>query len=128
MLTSADFTTMRADVADSLLDTCVIGVMGSASGVEPTAAYTYTANPVACGFAPMPSGEAGGDAPQVTMTDAVLRLALTETVTGDSRIKLTKRFGTTLTTPEYYAVIGEPKRGHTLFVCKLRRLTGGSAQ
>lgn len=127
MLTTADLTEMRADVADSLLDECVIGTAGTQSGVEPTnGTYSYSGSAVACGFSVAPSGEGSGDAPQVSLTDAKLRLPLTATVGNDSRIKLTSRHGTAVT--EYYAVMGEPKRGHTLFVCELRRLTGGNAR
>lgn len=128
MITAAEYISMRADMATSLLDTCILGVPGAQTGPEPTVTYAYTGSAIACGFNADPSREGNGDAPQVTQAEAVLRLPLTAAVTQDSRIALTHRNGAALSGTEYYAVIGAPRRGPTAYVCEIRRLTGGNAR
>jgi hypothetical protein len=109
-------------------DTCVIlsrSTAGDAYGwpVETWSDGTTTV----CGFDPDPKEE-GMDESQVPRFDAMLRLPLAREslITGSARVKITKRYGVTLSTQPVYEVVSGPDRGPSGLVVKLEKVTDGS--
>ncbi|MCC6490678.1 MAG: hypothetical protein IT364_24545 [Candidatus Hydrogenedentes bacterium] len=117
---------MRSTAVATFFDRCRVGTWAGAkkaTGPEPEdpAEYSY-GNALSCGFDAGSSDESD-DGPQSTLTSATIRFPLGTVIAGQDRIMLTQRTGEALAIPEYYAVIGEPRRGQTALVCNVERLT-----
>ena len=128
-LSTTEYTRMRSTAAETFFDTCRIGtatahVYGSADTND--VAPTYS-DGIACGFRPAPVGEAidGSDAPDF---DAVLRLPLDTDVTNVDRVEVTHRHGEALADAQIFTVTGEPARGPSALVLKLKLVTGESSR
>ena len=80
-----------------------------------------------CGYKPTTKEEGQTDS-QVAMFDAELRLPLSRDslIASTTRIKITKRFGVTLSTQPVYKVISGAERGPSGLVVKLELVTDGS--
>lgn len=88
-------------------DLCQIGTFDTVTtGPEPTEAWTY-ASEGRCRFDRVNTRETV-DGDKHSMTNVRIHLPIGVTITGSSRIKLTRRNGATLGTPEYYDVVGDP--------------------
>lgn len=126
MLTAAELAAMRATQAAAMLDACKLLAPTKTTGDFGHEGATYAeGSEIACGFE-SPTAQRGGTLAGVEVAlNARLRLDLVNgaSVTPDHRIKLTKRLGEALTTPEVYRVVGWPKRGATAFVIELERIS-----
>ena len=121
---TGDYAAIRSAAESTFRDKCKIGTATRASGYEPNALTWTYGSEIACGFDAAKSTEVS-DGSAATMTDAVCRIGLSNTITGHNRIQVTERNTTDVT--EYYAIIGEPRRGLSCWVLNLKRLTGNSA-
>ncbi len=120
----AELESMRDAAVHCMLDKCQLGTPTLEGSGDPTAVTWTWSNDVECGFDASASREVA-DGSQASMTDAVLRLPLNVTVRSDMRVRMTYRSGLPVL-PEYYAVLGEPRRGLSAQQVYLRRLTGES--
>jgi len=121
---TGDYADLRAAAEATFRDKCKIGSSTLSSGYDPDARTWAWGTEIACGFDAGKSMEVS-DGSAATLTDAVCRIGLTNTITGHNRIQVTERNGADVT--EYYAVIGEPRRGLSCWVLNLKRLVGASA-
>ena len=114
----------------SLRDLCKIGVYTVGAGTSSAEkAITYPlGSEISCGVKLAKSKEVS-DGSQATMSLGDIMLPLSQSaVVGKDRIYVTKYDGVdALSTPEVYAILGEPLRMRQGFVCNVQRLTGGSA-
>lgn len=102
LIDSRDLAMMRADQTDALWDTCIVQTQSVAVDSYGQGIETFTdGSAIACRFVPW----AGGELREINRSDgtitvirAEVRLPLGTTVTAKDRIKITKRFGETLTT------------------------------
>ena len=124
-ISATEYADLRADAVDTFRDRCKIGSSAISAGYDPTNVVWAYGTEKACGFDATKSKEVS-DGSQATITDAVLRIGLDNLVSGLDRIQVTLRDGATVS--EYYAIIGEPRRGISCFVLNLKRLTGNSAK
>ena len=124
-LSTTELACITAGAEDSMRDECTIGTR-SISGTGPSrpASYAY-GSAIACGFDASKSKEVA-DGSQATLTDAVIRIPLTTVVTGVDRVQVTKRDLTALASPEFYAILGEPRRGISALVLNCKRIVGNS--
>ena len=120
---ATEYDDLRADTEDTFCDLCRIGSSAISAGYDPTNVVWAYGTEKSCGFDAGKSREVS-DGSQATITDAVLRIGLDNLVSGLDRIQVTQRDGEAVT--EYYAIIGEPRRGISCFVLNLKRLTGNS--
>jgi head-tail adaptor len=110
LIDSHDLAMMRADQTDALWDTCVVQTQSVTVDTYGQGIETFTdGTAIACRFVP----SSGREIKEITRRDgtitiirAIVRLPRGTTVTPNDRIKITKRFGETLTTPLVYAVAG----------------------
>lgn len=120
---TTELTRLRAAYAESLQDACKLGTTteNTASTYSSKADYTYGSE-IACGFADVPVGESdnGAEAPVI---DAKVRLPHGTTVTTRHRIKITKRWGSSVTEYEY-AVVKPPHVGPAGVVVDVSLVTG----
>lgn len=125
MLTASDLTGMREVQVLAMMDTCKL-VSRTVSGADafgnPVAGWSEQES--ACGFdALIRQGRSSYEVmpgTDVPVFDARLRLPLTANVTNLDRVRITKRFGETLTKPLLFEVVGNPMRGPTCLVLNLR--------
>ena len=125
VLDTAETTALRADTEATFGDKCKIGTATLTAGYDPTKKTWTYGSEIACGFDAEKSREVS-DGSQATITDAVCRIGLDNLIGGTDRIQITERNGTDVT--EYYAIIGEPRRGVSCWVLNLKRLVGNSAK
>lgn len=110
LIDSQDLAMMRADQTDALWDTCVVQTQSVTVDTYGQGIETFTdGTAIACRFVP----SSGREIKEITRPDgtitiirALLRLPRGTTVTPNDRIKITKRFGETLTTALVYGVAG----------------------
>lgn len=130
LLRAGELTRLQGAQEGGMQDTCVI-VSRTAGSVDaygwPTDGYS-TGNTYVCGLDEDPWKESMG-VTQVGEKLARLRLPLEAFghVEVDDRVKITKRFGVTLTTQPVYVVVGLERRGPSGLVLGLRLVTDGSA-
>lgn len=125
LLTDGELDWMRAAQADHMNDTCVILAYGSTTDENNMPKPTYTAgSEMACGFRARTPREVLERA-EVAMSDGDVRLPIGTSLDRRSRIKITKRHGTTLNPAEVYEIIGAPLRGPSGLVVLLKRATDG---
>lgn len=110
---SSELTGMRSVQVDSLQDTCVIqrhSYSGDTFGQQ-VDVFTDDEDTTACGLDMRPGSERFSNRAMVLNFDATLRLAITESVDEKDRIKVTKRFGTTLSTALVFDIAGPMQQG-----------------
>lgn len=121
---TGDYADIRSAAEATFRDKCKIGTSTLSAGTDPDARTWAWGSEIACGFDAAKSREVS-DGTGATLTDAVCRLGLANTIAGHNRIQVTERNGADVA--EYYAIIGEPRRGLSCWVLNLKRLTGNSA-
>jgi len=101
---------LRAAVAETLWDTCVIRSYdegeADAYGLASSPVYTESA-PMACGYRPTGAREVMGAA-QVGLATGIVRLPAGVSVGSLDRIAITHQAGEELASPFVLAVVGEP--------------------
>ena len=122
---------IQADYNATFPDECQLG-----TDVENTSAHTTDpdgtpdwsyATAIPCGVEIEEVGQGESDEQgQATITNAKIRLPVGAALTGVQRIRVTKRYGTTLGIPEIYAVDGSPLRGAAGLWAQCRRVVGES--
>jgi len=130
MLAADDLVMMRADQAQSLWDTCRVLAYTPGTTDEygmPEPASYVRGDAISCGLdmTGRRMQSEGMGSTQVSLADAVLRLALDTTLDNRDRIEITDRFGEALGTPLVYEVVGEPERGPSGLVVLLKLATDG---
>ncbi|HLA87368.1 MAG TPA: hypothetical protein VJL10_05075 [Anaerolineales bacterium] len=91
------------------------------------ATYPAAAQPTPCGLVFGNSKHTElMQATQAPMIATMIRLPLTTTLDPKDRIKVTKRFGVTETTPKTYQIIGHPKAGPSGLLVMVEIVTDGS--
>ena len=112
--TAAELAAMQTAQEAHMMDSCVIQRFATGDGDDygpgGPPAYTDDDAAIACGFKPASVREIM-DGTQVAMTAAQIRLPISTVLDNRDRIKVTKRFGVTLTPAEIYRIVGHPKRG-----------------
>lgn len=105
---------IRSVQVDSLQDLCVIQrhsyVTANTFG-EVDNLYTDDSAATACGLEMKSGNERNYARDTLLVYDAVLRLAITASVDEKDRIKITKRYGETLTVPLIFEVVSPMQRG-----------------
>ena len=129
-VSAAEVTAIQSDFDNAMADTCQIGAdTGTQSSYSPDPDdpnWVYGGT-LACGVnthRPEEALELG----QATLTDATIRVPVGTTVTGEDRVRVTKRHGSTLGTAEVYAVKGDPRRGISGLILNCLRVVGESVQ
>lgn len=128
-VTAGEMEQLRFDAESSMPDLCIIGVPvgGSKYGSSPQLpVWNWELPATACGVDITATREVA-EGRDVALTDVTIRLPLAQEVGASSRIQVTHRRGTALDDPEYYAVIGEPLRGASAWVCRCQHLAGNAA-
>lgn len=121
---SDELARMQGAQESAMQDTCIVYTYAAgATNALGHAAAGYTAQTAQpCGYKPNATREAN-DGGEVALVDAVLRLAIDATIGEHDRVKVTKRFGVTLTDQPLYEVVGIPARGPSGLVVNLQRVT-----
>lgn len=125
-LTAGERELMEGTQEAAMMDTCLIAEPSTTEDAynNPVAAWTWSsATESECGFNPSPSREVMRQVPEC---DAVLRLPVDTTISAVARVRITKRFGETQSSPRNYEVIGNPRRGASGLLVWLRKVTDGS--
>jgi len=128
VLSATELARMRTAQADCMQDACQLGTQTAIStrtGPEPMSATWTWATAIACGVEQNPSGESG-DGSESPIAQAAVRVPTSTTIANVQRVKVTKRYGETLTTPIIYGVVGEPERGPSAIVIRCDELTGNA--
>lgn len=128
--TSTELAGLQATQESAMQDTCIIASPSTAEDSYNWPIETWdfdNGTTSVCGFRPMVKDEGQTDA-QVAMFDGELRLPLAREslITATARIKITKRYGVTLTTQPVYKVVSGSERGPSGLVVKLELITDGS--
>jgi head-tail adaptor len=124
MFTAADLANMRAAQEEHMLDTCIVQSYARTLDTYGSPVETWTdGSAIACGLK-MTTGRENRRADMTTeRIDATIRLPLATTIKGTDRIKVTKRFGVILSTPQIYDVVGEIRRGPSGLQVDLQTVT-----
>jgi len=126
MLTSDQLTDLRADVADTFWDTCVIQTYHATADSHGQMVNSPSGgSAISCGFRWKTSKDAFsvGGAGVVAEGDAELRLPIGTTITAKERVKITYLRGSALGTALIFQVIGEPRPGLTAILVDLKKAT-----
>jgi hypothetical protein len=126
--TTGELASLQSVQSGHMQDTCTVltYTAGSADVYGLPAETWATGSSYACGFEPVRPDELM-DATEAPVIDARLRLPLAaESAVGNtSRIRLTKRYGVTITAQDY-DIVGPVKRGPSGLVMELKLVTDGS--
>jgi head-tail adaptor len=112
MFTSADLTNMRGAQTDHMLDECYIQALTQTTNTfgEVVNAWSDSGSALACGLDMRPGSEERGPQKTIVQYDATLRLAITNLTEETQRIRITKRFGESIT-PLVYDIAAPVQRG-----------------
>ena len=125
-VTLGEIADLQAQASALFRDTGQIGTATTATGADPTDVTWIWASTNAMGVDTSRPSEAV-DGSGASLTDGTIRLPLTATVSTTNRLKVISRDGATLTAPEYYRVVGDPTRGLTCLVARVKLINGGDA-
>lgn len=110
--TADELTDMRAAQTGHMMDTCVIQTCTQTVDSYGEMVETFTdGSEQDCGLDMRPGSERHLNDSTDLRYDATIRLAITQTPGAKDRIKVTKRFGETLTTPLVFSITGVIQRG-----------------
>lgn len=119
----AELAAMQAAQQAAMQDTCVLQTYSETINAygSPVGAWTDGA-PQACGFDPKGGREMAAANNTTVITDATLRLPVGTVVDMRDRIKITHRFGVSVTAT-VYGIIGPARRGPSGVQLDLLRVT-----
>lgn len=109
-----------------MMDTCLIAEPSTTQDDYNNDVETFdwvNAEQSACGFNANPSKEVLN---QVPASEAVIRLPALTVISNQARVRITKRFGATQSSPVDYEVIGMPRLGPSGYLIWLKKVTDGS--
>lgn len=119
-----DLAAMRAVYGKSLHDTCDLMPRTTTTADDGQVVEDWVrSGSSACGFEPTGGAEQRRADMTILAYDAKLRLPLGTAITYLDKVKITRRYGTTLSTPLTFQVEGDPQQGPTGLVCLLKRVT-----
>jgi len=120
-LSAGEISGFRSIFLWHLSDTCQIltAVITYNALNEPTTGFT-TGSAITCGFRYANSSDVRRPDLFPLIVDAVIRLPWDTVVSELDRVKLTKRYGIALTTPEVYDLVGIPMLGPAGKVANLK--------
>jgi len=125
-VTLAEIVDLRAQAVGLFRDSGKIGTASVPTGADPTDIAWTWGSTVPLGVDTSRPSEAV-DGSGASLTDGTIRLPLTATVTTENRLQVISRDGATLTAPEYYRIVGDPTRGLTCLVARVKLVNGGDA-
>lgn len=127
-LRAGEMERMQRVQADHMMDACQILAFSSTEDAYNIPQDSYTARPeIACGFGfKQATWREVQEESEVPITETVFRLPMATAVDPRDRIRLTKRFGETVPAQDY-EIIGEPQRGPSGLVVKVKLVTDGSS-
>jgi hypothetical protein len=111
-----------------MMDTCqrqAYGAGVSGSYGTPSASGWTPGATLICGFKPFSLKEEM-EGTQVVIVDAEMRLPIDTVLDNRDRLKLLTRHGETVSPQPMYEIIGEPERGPSGLVLRLRKVTDGT--
>lgn len=122
--TTDDLAEMRACQSGHMLDTCVIKARVQTIGASGERLETFPVDSAAviCGLDMRPGVERHTSEGNTVQYDATIRLPVGTVIVPTSRVKITKRFGETLTVPLVYEVMSPLQQGPSGMRFALRRL------
>lgn len=122
--TAAELAGMRSANTAHMMDTCYVQTYSRTfnSFNEPVEAWADAASATACGLDMRPGREGHGEDKTTLEYDATIRLPITTTVDAKDRIKITKRFGETLSAALVFRIEGPVQRGPSGIRLLLRRV------
>lgn len=128
-LSAGELTEMRNVAEGSMQDECYLG-SDAPGGTGPDAddgnvTWADTATVSGCDAS---ASDEVDDGSQATLTEMTIRLPLSAAVTNLSMVKVTKQHGAALATPEVYRVLGQPRRGVSVYVLKCKRVVGNAVE
>jgi len=125
-VTLAEIAALRAQAVGLFRDSGKIGTASVPTGADPTdIAWTWGSTVPLGVDTSRPSETVDGSG--ASLTDGTIRIPLTVSVSTANRIQVTTRDGAALATPELYRVVGEPTRGLTCLVARVKLINGGDA-
>lgn len=133
-MSTQELTELRSDTELLMFDICVIQTQAAGSGKNQTGGTWTDGSAIECGVdvdvAPgrSPADTEMFDGSDGTITRPLIRLPIDTSATSVNRIKVTKRHGTTLSTAEIYAILGDPKRTMGELVCNVQFVVGESVR
>jgi len=125
-VTLGEIADLQAQASALFRDTGAIGTASTPAGADPTDVSWTWGSTLGMGVDTSRPSEAV-DGSGASLTDGTIRLPLTATVSTTNRLKVISRDGATLTAPEYYRVVGDPTRGLTCLVARVKLINGGDA-
>lgn len=123
---TTELANMRSVQVDSLQDTCVIqrhSYSGDTYGQQ-VDVFTDDSAAIACGLDMRAGSERWSNREMVLNFDATVRLAITVSVDEKDRIKVTKRYGSTLSTALVFDIAGPMQQGVSGIRLLLKRVEG----
>jgi len=110
--TASDLASMRDAQTGHMMDTCYIQALTQTTNTfgEVVNSWADSGSAVDCGLDMKPGSEVRGTNKTVVQYDATLRLAITTTIDETQRIRVTKRFGESIT-PIIYDIVSPIQRG-----------------
>jgi hypothetical protein len=125
-VTLGEIADMKAQAVALFRDTGQIGTPTTPASADPTDVTWTWSSTLGMGVDTSRPSEAV-DGSGASLTDGTIRLPLTVTLSTVNRLKVISRDGATLTAPEYYRVVGDPTRGLTCLVARVKLINGGDA-
>lgn len=124
--TASELERFQATQESAMMDTCrVLVFTAGTSNAYGQPAITYVAGAaIVCGWKPN-TKEMMADT-QVPTWDGRLRMPIATAVGNKDRIRLTHRYGVALSPTQDYEIVGNPERGPSGLVLKLKSVTDGS--
>ena len=121
---SADeLTNFRSAQVGHMMDTVIRQVYSATSNSYNEDVVTYTdQTAIDCGLDMRPGGERHTSNYTALEYDATMRLPITTSIDVRDRLKVTKRFGETLTTPLVFEIVGPVQRGPSGIRLLLKRV------
>lgn len=113
MFTAADLANMREAQTDRMQDACYIQALSQSTNSfgEVVNSWADSGSEIACGLDMRAGSERREADKTVVMYDATLRLSITASVDETKRIRVTKRFAESLTTPLVFDIAAPVQRG-----------------
>jgi hypothetical protein len=127
---TAELAGMQATQETAMMDRCTILSFTAGAADErglPTVTYVAAATNVPCGLQHSRQndeamGETGAGT-QVPMFDGTLRLPISTVIKATDRVSITHRFGVALAAAELYELVGNPRRGPSGLLGRVKRVT-----
>ena len=123
MFTAAELANFRSTQQNHMMDTVVRQVYSATQNSYNEDVITYTdQTAIACGLDMRHGGERHNQNYTALEYDATMRLPIATTIDARDRMKVTKRFGETLSTALIFEIVGPVQRGPSGIRLLLKRV------